>query len=185
MPKPHGLSVSVVQGGVGGLGNGHLVDAVARRGRHDRQQFGEAGAHAGAEHRRTAGPARLEDALAALAEVVAGDKRCRGDDIHAGRQDADQLVDVVPHRVVDHAVGFERQQRVDVVGRGDAERLDPDELTDVAAGLVRRPGVAADELEGGVGGYGLDRALADVAGRPLDDPIWGVGHSLSIGTSRR
>ena len=106
---------------------------------------------------------------------MAGDKRCRGDDIHAGRRDADQLVDVVPHRVVDHAVGFERQQRVDVVGRGDAERLDPDELTDVAAGLVRRPRIAADEFEGGVGGDGLDRAFADIAGRPLDDPIRVLG----------
>ena len=36
------------------------------------------------------------------------------------RQDADQLVDVDPHRVVDDDVGFEREQRVDVVGGLDA-----------------------------------------------------------------
>ncbi len=41
-----------------------------------------------------------------------------GHDVHARRQDAHQLVDVDPHRVVDDAVGLQREQRVDVVGGG-------------------------------------------------------------------
>ena len=69
-----------------------------------------------------------------------------------GRQDAHQLADVEPHRVVDHAVGLQVEQRVDVVGGGHAQRLDATQLTDVAADLLRRPGVAPDELERGVGG---------------------------------
>ena len=54
--------------------------------------------------------------VAAVAEVVAGDERRGRHDVHTRRQDAHQLVDVDPHRVVDDAVGFQRQQSVDVVG---------------------------------------------------------------------
>ena len=68
-----------------------------------------------------------------LTLVVPGDERRRRD---AGFQDAHQFVDVDPHRVVDDDVRLQRQQRVDVVGGGDAERLDTAELTDLAADLV-------------------------------------------------
>ena len=91
--------------------------------------------------------ARVDDPVAAVTLVVAGDERRRRHDVHARRQDAHQLVDVDPHRVVDDAVGLQREQRVDVVGGGHAERLDAAQLADVAADLVRRPGVAPDELE--------------------------------------
>ena len=124
----------------------------------------------GAEHRRAALLARLVDPVAAGAQVVAGDERRGGHHVHSRRQDAHELVDVDPHRVVDDAVRFERQQRVDVVGGGDAERFDPDQLADVAAGLVLRPGVAPDEFIGRVVRDRLYRALSDISRRPLDDP---------------
>ena len=137
----------VVERGVGGLVDRDLVDPVADGRRHDGQQLGEARADAGSEHRRAAAPARLEDPVAIGAQVVARDERRRRHDVHARRQDAHQLVDVEPHRVVDDAVRLQREQRVDVVGGGDAQRVDAAQLSDVAADLVRRPGVAPDELE--------------------------------------
>ena len=107
--------------------------------RHDGEQLGEAGADAGAEHASTPPcSASLVDRRAVDAEIVAGDERCRGHDVHARRQDADHLVDVEPHRVVDDAIRFQRQQRVDVVG-GQRCRSgrSPQQLADVAADLVR------------------------------------------------
>ena len=101
----------------------------------DGQQLGEARADPGAEHRRAAALARLDDPVAAGAQVVSGDERRGGHDVDARRQDAHQLVDVEPHRVVDDAVGLQRQQRVDVVGGGDAERVDSAQLADVDPAL--------------------------------------------------
>ena len=75
--------------------------------------------------------------VAALAQVVSGDEGRRGHHVDARGQDADQLVDVDPHRVVDHAVGFQGEQRVDVVGGRNAQRRDPDEFAGVAADLLR------------------------------------------------
>jgi len=54
--------------------------------------------------------------VAAVAEVAPGDEGRGRDHVDAGGQDADQLVDVEPHRVVDHAVRFQGEQRVDVIG---------------------------------------------------------------------
>ena len=109
----------------------------------------------------------VDDAVAVGAEAPPVDERRGADDVDAGLEDADELVDVRPHRVVDDAVGPQREQRVDVVGGGDADRVDAAQLADVAADLVRRPGVAADQLEVGVGDDGPHRPLADVARRPL------------------
>ena len=103
---------------------------------HDGQLVDVAGADPGAEHRRAAPRARLGDLVAAVALVVAGDERRRRDDVDARRQDADELVDVDPHRVVDDDVGLQGQQGVDVVGGGDAERFDAAQFADVAADLV-------------------------------------------------
>jgi hypothetical protein len=78
--------------------------------------------------------------------------------------------------------GLQREQRVDVVGGVDAQRLDAAQVADVAADFVLGPGVTADEFEGGIGGDGRYGAFSDVARRPLDDAIGsGVWHSLSIG----
>ena len=103
-------------------------------------------------------------------------------DVDAGLEDADELVGVGPHRVVDDAVGLQRQQGVDVVGGGDADGVDAAQLADVAADLVGRPGVAADQLEVGVGDDGPDRPLADVARRPLHHPD---GHVVPLCLARR
>ena len=131
-------------------------------------------------------PARLGDAVPAGTLVVSGDERRRRNHVDARRQDAHQLVDVDPHRVVDHAIRLQREQRVDVIGGGDTERFDAAQLADIAADLVRRPGVAPDELEVRVRCDRLHRTLADIARRPLDDSIRlsvedCVEHSLSIG----
>ena len=176
----------VVQRGVGGLGDDHLVHPIAGGRRDDGQQVCEPGADAGTEHRRTALLARLLDAVAVGTQVLPGDERGGRHDVHTRRQDAHQLVDVLPHRVVDDAVGFERQQRIHVVRRRDAERLDADQLADVDTALVLRPGVAPDEFIVRVPGDRLDGALSDISRRPLDDPVWGgVWHSLSIGKTGR
>ena len=148
-----------------------LVDAIADRRRHDREQLREAGADAGAEHRRLALPARRFDAVATGTEVLPGDERGRRHDVHPGREDAHELVGVGPHRVVYDAVGLQREQRVDVVRGGDAQRRDAAELARIAADLVGRPRVAADEFKRRVRDDRLYGALADVAGRPLDNPI--------------
>ena len=127
----------VVERGVGGLVDGDLVDAVADARRDDGQLVDVARADAGAEHGRAALLAGLGDPVAAVALVVAGDERRRRDDVHARRQDADEFVDVDPHRVVDDDVGLQGQQRVDVVGGRDAQRLDAAQFADVEADLVR------------------------------------------------
>jgi hypothetical protein len=127
----------VVERGVGGFDDADFVDPVAHHRRHDGQQFGEAGADAGSEDRRAALLAGFDDPVAALAEVGSGDERRRRHHVDARRQDADQLVDVDPHGVVDHAVRLEGEQRVDVVGGGDAQRGYADQLAGVAADLLR------------------------------------------------
>ena len=83
--------------------------------------------------------ARRDDAVATVAERVAGDERGGRHDVDARLEDAHHLVDVGPLGVVDDAVGLEREQRVDVVGGEDPERLDPAQLTHVAPDLVGRP----------------------------------------------
>ena len=131
------------------------------------EQLGEARVDAGAEHRGTAPLAGAHETVAVGTEAPAVDERGGADHVDAGFEDADELVDVLPHRVVDDAVGPEREQRVDVVGRGDAHGVDPAQLADVAPDLLRRPGVAADQLEVGVSDDGAHRAPTDVARRPL------------------
>ena len=62
------------------------------------------------------------NAVAALTQVVSGDEGRRGHHVDAGGQDADQLFDVDPHRVVDHAVRFQSEQLVDIVGGSHPQR---------------------------------------------------------------
>ena len=81
--------------------------------------------------------AGLQQSVATFAQVVSGDEGRRGHHVDARGQDVDQLVDVEPHRVVDHAVGFQGEQRVHVVGGRNAQRRDPDEFAGVAADLLR------------------------------------------------
>jgi hypothetical protein len=82
-------------------------------------------------------------------------------------EDADEFIDGQPHRVVDNAVGFQGEQRIDVIGRNHPDTVDADQLADVDTDLRRRPREAPHELEGRVRHDRLDRLLADVACRPL------------------
>ena len=126
----------VVEGAVGSLADCDLVDPVAGHGGNDGQQLGEAGADARAEHGRAAELAGLDDAVAIGAQVVPGDERGGRHHVHARRQDAHQLVDVHPHRGVDDAVRFQRQQRVDVARGCQAQLVDAAQLAHIAADLV-------------------------------------------------
>ena len=125
--------------------------------------------------------ARLDEAVAVGAEAAPVDERRGGDDVDPGLEDADQLVDRRPHRVVHDAVGLQPEQQVDVVRGGDAEGVDADQLPDVDAHLGVGPGVATDQLEVRVGDDRLDRFLADVARRPLHDTD---GHLFPLGRRR-
>lgn len=98
------------------------------------------------------------------------DEGSRRHDVGAGLEDADHLVHVEPHRVVDDAIGLEGQQRVDVIRGREPDRRESAQFADVLARLVFRPGVATDQLEIRALHDGLDRLLAHVAGRPLHDP---------------
>ena len=148
-----------------------LVHPLRQARRHDREELDETGIDAAAEDRRAAVFACLGDAVATLAEEVAGDELRRGDDVDARAQNSDQLVDVGEHRVVDDAIGLQREQCVDVVGRRHTERFDTAQVADVATDLVGRPRVAPDEFQCSGSGDRPHGALADIAGRPLDDSI--------------
>ena len=160
----------VVGRGVGLLADQHVVDAVRGVGQRDGDELDVARADAAAEHRAAALRAGVEDPLAPVVGVrLAVDEGRRGDDVDAGLEDADHLVHVEPHRVVDDAVGLEGEQRVDVVRGREPDRRQSAQLTDVLAGLVLRPGVATDQLEVRALQHRLDRLPADVARRPLHD----------------
>ncbi len=111
----------------------------------------------------------------ALAQAVAVDELGGGDDVDARAENADQDVHIGEHRVVDDAVRPQREQRVDIVRGCHTQRFDTAEFADVLADFVGRPGVAPDEFQIRVGGDGMDRLAADVARRPLHDP---VGHAV-------
>ena len=104
-----------------------------------------------------------------LAVAVPGEHVHRRDDVRARLEDALEVVEVRPVGHVRDAVGLEREQRVDVVGGRDAERLDAAQLADVAPDLLRRVRVAADEVEHGVADHAAHGRPAGLAGRPLDD----------------
>ncbi len=98
------------------------------------------------------------------------------DHVLARRQHPAEVVDHlagadVGVRGVTDAVGVEGEQGVDVLGGGDADRVDAAQLAGVAAGLVVAVDPEPGQLEVGVvddGGHGVD---ADGPGRPLDDLV--------------
>ena len=168
-PRRHLRGRRVVAGRVGRLADRDLVDPIADAGEHDAQQLGPPRADPRAEERRAASLARLDQSLAIRAQPPAVDERRRGDDVDTGFEDPHELVDRRPHRVVDDAVGAQREQRVDVVGGGHAQRIQATQLTDVASDLVGRPRVAAHQLQPGIPGDRDHRLLAHVSGGPLHD----------------
>ena len=66
-------------------------------------------------------------------------------DVATGFENADDVVDVGPVWRVDDAIGLKRDECADVVGGGNSDRVDPAQLPNVAAHLVGRPGITADE----------------------------------------
>ena len=86
-------------------------------------------------------------------------------------------------RRVDHAVGIQRHQRVDVV-RGDHPRGLPQttQLGGVAAHLAGAGRVQTDQLEVGALDDGAQCVDAHIAGRELDDPpCHGVSFKQKVG----
>ena len=74
--------------------------------------------------------------------------------------------------VVHQRVGLQRDQRVDVVGGGDADRFgQPADLADVAADLLRVADPDTDQLEQRMFDDFGDHHLADEAGTPDHNPF--------------
>ena len=92
----------------------------------------------------------------------------RGHDVLARLEDAGDDRRVGEQRAVDHAVGVDGEQRLDVGGGGDADRVAADQRADVDAVLVGRVHPAPDQLEVGVIEHALDGGPAHPARRPLD-----------------
>src|SRR5208337_142468 len=136
--------------------------------------------------------AGLGDAIAPRTEEVAGDESRGAHHVDARTEDTDQLVDVGEHRVVHHTVRLERQQGLNIVGGLHIEGIDPAQLANIVPDLLRRPGIASDELQCRVCGYRPYRTLADVAGRPLNDsirqrasPVESTPRPTMVGRSRK
>ena len=160
----------VVRADVGELFRAHARDRRRHRRQHQREAFGDpAGMDAGAVQRRVAGRARrFEIGGLRPVGILPAD---RGRHALARTEDAGHDIGLGEQRRVHDAVGVDRQHGVDVVRRGHADRVAPDQLADVLARL--RVGVhpAPDELEVGMVEDALDRRSTDAAGRPLDHPI--------------
>ena len=87
---------------------------------------------------RAAADGRVADALGRLVAVaVPGEHVHGGDDVGARLEDPLEVVEVRPVGHVRDAVRLQRQQRLDVVGGRDPERLDPAQLAHVAPDLLR------------------------------------------------
>ena len=148
----------------------HVCHRVRKRRHHEREPLGDpAGMDAGAVQRdATLGAGGLEvgDVLG-LREHPAD----RRHEVLARAQDARDDLGIGEDGRVDHAVGVDRERLVDVGRRGDADRLAPDELADVAAVLGRAVYPAPDELELGMRQHALDRGAPDATRRPLDHAV--------------
>ena len=84
---------------------------------------------------------------------------------------------MLPVAHVEDAVGLERHDFVEVTGGPHADRRQAAQLPRVLTRLSLRVHVEPDQLELGVLDDGLQRAQADVAGRPLDHPIATSAHA--------
>ena len=152
---------------VGELLGADVGDRAREAGDHEREALGDAaGMDAGAVERRAALSARRFDL--ARVDPLRVDPAERRHDVDAGPQDPDQDLRIRHQRAVDHAVGTEREQRVDVAGRADADRRAADEGPDILAFLRFAVDPTADELELRMVEHALDRGAAHAAGRPLD-----------------
>src|SRR5262249_49441480 len=123
----------------------------------------------GAEEGRASHPRRLLDAGPRLLAPRPAVREVARDDVETGLEQPADLVEVGVVRRVADAVGAARDQRVDVVGRGDAAPLHAAELAHVPALLLGAPRVGAHELELRMLEDRLDRLPTHVAGGPLQD----------------
>ncbi len=124
---------------------------------------------------------RLELGHARRVKGIEPADRC--DDVRARLEQPHDLVERGEQGTVDHAVGAEGDERVDVVGREQADRTEAAELADVAAGLGGAVDPGADQLELAMREDAFDGGPADVAGRPLDHAIGHGGRSSSAARS--
>ena len=120
-----------------------------------------------------------------VAVRVLQEDRAGRHDVDPGPQELREVAErlhqpVVGPRGVHDAVRLEGQQRVGVVGRGDAQTAaEPGELAGVLADLVRVRDPDPDQLEVGPGVDAGDRVLADVPRAPLHDAV-GPAHERVI-----
>ena len=151
----------------------------------------EPGVHAAGEQRRVALAAGLGEARLG-APPAAGDQVGGAHDVDPGLEEPADGVGVLGHglgahdRVVADDVRAQGQDLVDVAGREDAERLDADELADVAARLLRAPRVRTHQFHVRVLDDRPSGEACDVAGGPQDDAVRHGGpfreNSLDRGT---
>ena len=95
----------------------------------------------------------------------------RGDDVGARGEQPAHLVGVEGARHVQHAVGAQADDVLDVVGRHDAGVVEAAQVARVAAGLGGGVDPQPGQLEGRVLDHAAQRTGADVARRPLHDPV--------------
>ncbi len=114
----------------------HVRHRGSQRRHHEREPLGDAtGVNAGAVQRAAALGAGVEDGLAVV--EIGVDPPDRRDHVLARPKERDHLVLVRQQRAVDHAVGVEGEDVVHAGRRGDADRVEADELADVLAVLAR------------------------------------------------
>jgi hypothetical protein len=169
-----------VRGVVDDLHHADRLDILALAGEDERQQVVRpARIDAGREARDARVGARILErpahVVGDVGRVDERDDRARHD-VLARRGDARHVRDrlgraQVRGRGVTDAVRVEREQRVGVVRRDDAERIGADDLPRVTPGLVVAVHPQPDELELGVLGDEPRREATDVARAPLDHPV--------------
>ena len=149
---------------------GEALDPAAHGAGAHGHHGGVARVDAAGVERGAAAQARLADALGGLLAVAVAGEHVHGrHHVAAGLEDALEVVEVGPVGHVRHAVGLQRQQRLDVVGGDHADGVDAAQLTDVAPDLVVGVGEAADEVDDGVVDHAPHRGAAGLAGGPLHD----------------
>lgn len=79
----------------------------------------------------------LRYASAAVAEPVPGDELRCCYDIDARLENADKMVDVGEHLVIDNAIRLQGKQGIDVIGCQHTEWFDATEFSDIAADFLR------------------------------------------------
>ena len=100
----------------------------------------------------------------------------QGRDVDPGLQEPADVVEVVGDRHVHDAVRLGGEDVVDLSSRGDAGRADAAQLAGVAAGLLIRVHVHADEVERRVLDQRSQRGHPAVTRPPLGDPVALVSH---------